>query len=513
MRQKLVDFIKLLTGAEEEEQLLVILCFLAVFLLLVSYYIVKPMRNSQFLKEFPPNFKPIFFLISVCFSLGFTKVFNYFFERMNIHRLLKFTFIIMMSCKLLFIFILNSGQQWGVTAFFFWASSYFLLCSAAVWGAINFLFKPEQSRRCFGFIAIGATLGAWLGAPSARLLISNDLKEYLLLVSAVVMFLTMLCMHHAAKLKIQIGKQGTNNHEDRLCEKSTTESVKIKSSLLKDVFSLLKQKYARCLAVMVFALAVSNTILDFQSDPIIDTQICKKNYMISFSELNTLLNGNLQDGLNNDGFEFVYRFKFQPKNKRNDYINKFLEKHSELESLNFEKLIKHLSLYKELNYKEMGVFYSTTYSYQNVIGLILLLCSRYIFKYLSIRFAVLLLPCFFLIAGYLLNFDIGLEVIQLLMVLSGSLNYSLNNVTKEILYTPTSPVTKGKYKAIIEGPVMRLGDFFAALLKLILIALFGQVLYVDFFLGIGLLIIILWLTSVWYISGVYQKSINDKVLS
>lgn len=506
MRQKLKEFLKLLTGAEEEEQLLVILCFLAVFLLLVSYYIVKPMRNSQFLKEFPPNYKPIFFLVSVGFSLCFTKIFNFFFERMNIHRLLKFTFIIVMACKLIFIFVLNFGQQWGVTAFFFWASSYFLLCSAAVWGAINFLFKPEQSRRCFGFIAIGATLGAWLGAPMAKILISHDLKQYLLLVSAIVMFLTMLCMHHAAKLQIKTTYQDSNN--DQLCEKNATKPLKSDNSLLTDIVSLLKQKYARCLAIMVFALAVSNTILDFQSDPIIDTQICKKNYMITFYEMNTLLNENIQDGLNVRGFEFVYKFKFQPEDNQIDYVKKFLEQYPQLEQLSIEEIYKQLNTYKELNYESMGIFYSTTYSYQNVIGLSLLLCSRYIFKYLSIRFAVLLLPCFFMIAGCLLNFDIGLEVIQLLMVLSGSLNYSLNNVTKEILYTPTSSETKGKYKAIIEGPVMRFGDFFAASLKLILIAIWGQVLYVNFFLGIGFVIIILWLMSVWHISGVYQKSIK-----
>ena len=122
MIQKLRKFLTWLTGAEKDEQPLVMLCFLAIFLLLVSYYIVKPMRNSQFLKEFPPNYKPFFFLISVIFSLLFTKVFNHFFVRINMHRLLSFTFLSMIGFKLLFTLIfLLEFQKWAVIAFYFWA--------------------------------------------------------------------------------------------------------------------------------------------------------------------------------------------------------------------------------------------------------------------------------------------------------------------------------------------------------------------------------------------------------
>ena len=129
MIPKFRKFLTWLTGAEENEQSLVLLCFLAIFLLLVSYYIVKPMRNSQFLKEFPPNYKPFFFLISVIFSLFFTKVFNYFFARISMHRLLSYTFLTMIGFKLLFTLIfLLQFQKWAVITFYFWASSYFLLC-------------------------------------------------------------------------------------------------------------------------------------------------------------------------------------------------------------------------------------------------------------------------------------------------------------------------------------------------------------------------------------------------
>ena len=92
------------------------------------------------------------------------------------------------------------------------------------------------------------------------------------------------------------------------------------------------------------------------------------------------------------------------------------------------------------------------------------------------------------------------------MVIGGALNYSINNVTKEVLYTPTSKETKGKLKAIIDGPMMRIGDLFASLVKILLVVLLGEVLYASAFLTVGLLVILIWIFSVWYASGIYQNN-------
>tara|TARA_Y100000589_G_scaffold326138_1_gene365380 strand:+ start:14326 stop:15864 length:1539 start_codon:yes stop_codon:yes gene_type:complete len=503
MVQKFRQFLTWLTGAEKDEQPLVLLCFAAIFLLLVSYYIVKPMRNSQFLKEFPPNYKPFFFLVSAMFSLLFTKIFNHFFVRVNMHRLVGYTFLAMICFKLLFtgIFLLES-HQWAVIAFYFWASSYFLLCISVTWGAINYLFSPEQSRRCFGFIAVGATLGAWIGAPLTRLLIENNLRDYLLVVSAVIMFFTMFFMAKASNF----AKNHKVNNDLKYVDDSLVNESKSDSSLLKDIIKLFKHHYARCLAIMVFALAVSNTILDFQSDPIIDTEVASKSYLSSFEELNTLLNSSNSKEINSEGFQFVYGYKFQANEDRSEYIRNFLQTNPRVNSLSVQYIQSKFVEFKDSNYDQMGIFYSTTYSLQNVLGLLLLLLSRMIFKLLSVRFAIMLLPLFFLVAGNVLNLDIGLEIIQILMVVGGALNYSINNVTKEVLYTPTSKETKGKLKAIIDGPMMRIGDLFASVVKISLVLLLGEAFYANAFLAVGLIVVVIWVLSVWYAAGIYQKN-------
>ena len=48
--------------------------------------------------------------------------------------------------------------------FFIWASVFNLFAVSVFWGFLADLFRPEQGRRLFGFVAVGGTLGAVAGA-------------------------------------------------------------------------------------------------------------------------------------------------------------------------------------------------------------------------------------------------------------------------------------------------------------------------------------------------------------
>ena len=219
-------------------------------------------------------------------------------------------------------------------------------------GAINYLFSPEQSRRCFGFIAIGATLGAWIGAPMTRLLIENNLRDYLLVISALIMFFTMLFMAKASKLTV---KNNLNN-KSNIAVDSSTNRIKSDSSIVKDIIHLFKHHYARCLAIMVFALAVSNTIFRFSIDPIIDTEVSSTSYLSAFKDINAILNSNDDTQINSNGFEFVYGYKFQSSEDRPEYIRNFLLKNPRLNSFTVQQIQNKFEVFKSSNYDQMNIF-------------------------------------------------------------------------------------------------------------------------------------------------------------
>jgi len=474
------DLLETLTGVKKEERVRVFLCFLATFSLLISYYMIKPYRNSSFINEFNPNLKPLFYLCTATLSLGITKIFNYFFERIDMHGLLRRTFVVMIGLKVFFAIGLSYGGKAAVVGFFFFASVYFLLCVAVTWGSINFLFTPEQSRRTFGFIAMGGTFGGMFGSKFTYSIIDMGYKAYLLPLSGVVLGLSAVFMYFASRhLRVWKPEAKTKEPEFKLIDK---EDSKEKSS---DFSTLWNHHYIHCLAVMVFALAVANTVFDLQSDLVIDQQISKSAYeqVSSKTSLNFDQFYGLKSALNRESY--LQELKLEPQKVQME--------------------LKHFEVFQKEHGVVGGKFYSQTYLFQGIVGLGFLFLSRFIFNWFGVRFAALLLPSFFLIAGFAFLGDLSLELLQLIMILAGALNYSLNNATKEVLYTPTRPATKGKYKALIEGPVMRMGDVLASAIKVLLLVVLGQLAYSSVYLFFGALVVLYWMKCMWYATGVYQK--------
>ena len=154
--------------------------------------------------------------------------------------------------------------------------------------------------------------------------------------------------------------------------------------------------------------------------------------------------------------------------------------------------------------------FSNVFLYQGFLGIFLLtVVARPIFAKLGLRIAVILMP---ILAGFSLVafcFPVELLFVQAFLVLSGSMNYSLNNASKEILYTVTSEETKFKHKPLIEGPGMRLGDVTASIVKILLFlglgALgFSQIQSDQVFLSIVFVLVIIWLRAIYLAGKTYD---------
>jgi AAA family ATP:ADP antiporter len=112
-------------------------------------------------------------------------------------------------------------------------------------------------------------------------------------------------------------------------------------------------------------------------------------------------------------------------------------------------------------------------------------------------------------------FPLGLMAIQWVIVISGAVNYSLNNAAKEVLYTASDEDTKFKYKPLIEGPSMRLGDVSAATLFLLLKQLSQAMGWSDetrlhLLLGLVLLLVLGWLRAA-YLAGLEYDTVRRKM--
>lgn len=438
------DWIGRLTGALPIERRRVIACFCSLFCLLTSYYLLKPLRNSQFLKEFPPEALPLFYLLVSLLSFTATKAFSYLYERLDNARLLVATFAIICTCKLFFVAGLLVGGKAISGLFFLWGSTYFLLALAAVWGCINELFRAEQGERCYGFIASGATLGCIAGSELAsHLALRGSLA---LVISAGFMIVSLFFILMARRSAGEVLQEKKSRQRD---------------SALGEIRTLLATPYLRGIAVMVLCLAIYSTGIDFISQGAMDRRLAQDVYAQSFGDLDKFLDHSPQ------GFEFIYQLREQLDADYSDDFSKFAVQHRLPPAL-AASLPEHYTHYREVLNGRTSSFFAATSLYYGLCGiLVLTTMSRWLFQRFGVARVVQFMPIFSLVALIMFGLPIDLMMIQIVLVLGGTVNYSLNNATKEVLYTVTTTDEKYKIKPLIEGPVMRLGDTIAALVNLL----------------------------------------------
>jgi AAA family ATP:ADP antiporter len=113
----------------------------------------------------------------------------------------------------------------------------------------------------------------------------------------------------------------------------------------------------------------------------------------------------------------------------------------------------------------VGETYSRLFSTVNLLGFLLqMFAVARVFKWFGVRVALVIHPVVALI-GYLLMLRApSLQLIGLVKVADNSLDYSLGNTTRQVLWLPTSREAKYKAKQAVDSFFVRAGDVASAAL-------------------------------------------------
>lgn len=477
------NFLKAVTGAKDEELVRVVASFFALLLLLMSYYMLKPLRTSYFLKEFDPEWQRRFLILLPFPSLVVTRIFNHFYSRLERFQLVAWTYGLIIACKLVFMLVLPTGGQAVIVTFYLFMTVYFLLSMAAMWACLSSIFSSMAGERTFAFISFGGMIGAMLGSHFTGTLGRSAYKNYAFLASAILMLgalgMLYLALRSSPGDATKRPDQGQTNNRP----------------LLTDLRELWNHRYLRGIAVMVFSLAVMNTVLDLVSIRVIDERMYEIHYQGRFPELPE------------EGFELIYGLKELPEDTRLARVGDWLAARDI--DTNPEDLMLRYEVFRELLETETRLFNSKVYYYISLFGLlVMLLAARPLFRFVGVRRLLALLPCLFLlcITGLLL-LPIDLTLIAIFLVATNTLNYSLNKTSKELLYTETDDQSRFRFKPIIAGPVRRLGDLTAALVQVICadLLMVGERWSETILIVLGVPLTLWWLSSVWSAGADYQK--------
>jgi ATP:ADP antiporter, AAA family len=144
----------------------VLLMTLLIFLILAAYYMLKTAREVFILSEGGAEVKSYSSAGQALLLLFLVPAYGAFASRVNRVQLVQWVTIFFVSHIVLFLFALSAGVHIGI-AYFLWVGIFNLMVIAQIWAFANDLYSPEQGKRLFPLIGVGASLGAWAGSVRA----------------------------------------------------------------------------------------------------------------------------------------------------------------------------------------------------------------------------------------------------------------------------------------------------------------------------------------------------------
>lgn len=160
------------------------------FVVLGSYYVVRPIRDNIGAEGGLENL-PWMYTGTLVAMLIANTLFSVIVARMSRRKFIPIAYRFFIANLILFYLLmrtLSPAQNiWVGRAFFVWVSVFNLFVVTVFWAFMTDVFKPSQAKRLFGFISVGGTLGGIVGALVTASLVGKIGTLNLLFVSAVML--------------------------------------------------------------------------------------------------------------------------------------------------------------------------------------------------------------------------------------------------------------------------------------------------------------------------------------
>ncbi|MDC1149246.1 hypothetical protein OAT41_01365 [Gammaproteobacteria bacterium] len=179
-----------------------ILTSLLFFLVLSSWYVLRAVRNEMAVENYGQDFLLILLSITALSMLLINPLYSWIASRENFKKIITYCYSFLIFNLLIFIFYssslgVNDNIQaiWLGRVFYVWCNIYSFFVVSIFWVLVINIFRDIKSRKLYGFIMAGGSLGAIIGSEiSVRLSESftNFGLELFAFSSAALLFLAIL---------------------------------------------------------------------------------------------------------------------------------------------------------------------------------------------------------------------------------------------------------------------------------------------------------------------------------
>ncbi len=182
------NLVKKMVNAHTGEIKALLWSFLYFFFLLSTYYMLQPLRDAMGIEGGTKNLSWLFIatflatLITAPFQAALVA-------RLPRIRFIPVVYLFLVANMLIFWFLLRTHVAPVVVAraFFVWITVFSVFTVSVFWSFMSDIYSAEQSKRLFGFIGAGGSIGSILGPVLTRQLVGPIGVANLLLVASLLL--------------------------------------------------------------------------------------------------------------------------------------------------------------------------------------------------------------------------------------------------------------------------------------------------------------------------------------
>jgi AAA family ATP:ADP antiporter len=428
-------FLRLFADIRPGEAAKALLLALNVFLLLLAYYILKPLRESLLLvdkdsavvKSCLGGAQAILFVFVI---KGFSRLAS----KVPRHILITWTTSFFISNLVVFYFLHKGGmavKPMGIL-FFVWIGIFNYFVIAQFWGFANDLYTDDVGKRTFPLVALGASLGGLVAVlpfmKRLRDILEDNWEFKLMLVAGVVLF---LCIVLARVIHRRDVRKTREDREKGLAGAAERAQVQEKPLKAGGGFKLVfKSRYLLLIALMIGLYNFVNATGEFIMSTVAINQSIKETEQARTAAVAPPAESQARPG---EGMPAT-----SPALPRQT---------------------------------ESKAIHSVFMDYQLLTNLIALVIQLFfvsrIFKWVGVGGALLFLPVLALGGYALISFGAVLVLVRAVKAFENGTDYYLQNTTKAALFLVTKREEKYKAKAAIDTFFVRGGDTISALAVLV----------------------------------------------
>jgi AAA family ATP:ADP antiporter len=262
-----------------EEVRAVLWCWLYIFAVLSSYYIMRPIRDQMGIAGGVNNL-PWLFSGTLAGMVLLNLPFAYLVKKLPRSRFIPLTYRFFALNIVLFAVALRVADAeqaiWVGRIFFIWASVYNLFVVSVFWQLNVDLFSPAQGKRLFGFIAAGATVGALVGSAVTASLARVVSPTMLMIGAAVLLEVAVFSVGRLARLSPSLHRLPSDSAAAKADERPVGGSV------LAGITHAFRSPYLLMIGAFLLLYATTSTFVYFQQAAIVKDSFADRGAQTAF---------------------------------------------------------------------------------------------------------------------------------------------------------------------------------------------------------------------------------------